>query len=395
MYYSPEFYKFHPILFLLSTNQQETEMKWIRLLKLIIILMAGSWFLSPVDVEALPRFAVDMGVSCQECHVNPTGGGMRNEFGAEYYGRTVLPMRTYQQDQRLDGFSTSLNEFIRTGTNFRTLMLYEDNGSSTFYQMQGDIYLSMQTTRDLLFYIDIGLYQGFEIFGMLDIPSIDSYVKVGKFVPAYGIRIDDHNVYTRQGAPGIIDLPFGPRAEDTGAEFGYITDHTTVNFGVFNGSPGAARFSDGNINAVALRGEWRLSSEGNTNGLLGSSLYRSKTSVSESINYGIFGGIGLERNFNVLGEIMFVNRKQPPDASTENYILFFTEFNYLIQQGIDLKLQYNLGTGGTPDRLIQAIGVGAELFFLPGLEARPLYRLHFSDDLPNFSEFIMMFHIFI
>ncbi len=371
-------------------------MQWIRLLKTASI-VAVIWIFFPVDSNALPRFAVDSGVSCMECHVNPTGGGMRNEFGAEYYSRTVLPMRTYQQEQRLDGFSTSLNDFIRTGTNFRTLMLYEDDNYSTFWQMQGDIYLSMQATRDLLFYIDIGLYQGFEIFGMLNIPSIDSYVKVGKFIPAYGIRMDDHNVYTRSGAPGVMTaIPFGERAEDTGAEFGYNTDYTTLSIGLFSGNPGGGqRFADESINAVALRGEWRLLSEGSTNGFLGGSLYRNKRASFETINYGVFGGIGVERNFNILGELMFVNFKQPPDASAENYLLFFTEFNYLIQQGIDLKLQYNLGTGGTPDLTRHAIGVGAELFFLPGLELRPLYRLHFSDDLPNFSEFIIMFHIFI
>ena len=352
--------------------------------------------LFPEELTALPRFAVDSGVSCQECHVNPTGGGMRNEFGAEYYSRIVLPMRTFQQEQRLDGFSTSLNDFIRTGTNFRTLLLFEDDGYSTFWQMQGDVYISMQASRDLLFYIDFGLYQGFEIFGLLDIPSIESYTKVGKFIPAYGIRMDDHNVYTRSGAPGIVSVPFGERAEDTGAEFGYNTDQTTLSIGLFSGNPGGGiRFADESINAIALRGEWRFISEGSTNGFLGGSLYRNKRSAFETINYGIFGGIASERNFNILGEVMFVNRKQPPDAPSENFLLFFTEFNYLLQQGIDLKLQYNLGTGGTPKLTRHAIGIGAELFFLPGLELRPLYRLHFSDDLPNVGEYIVMFHVFI
>jgi len=363
---------------------------------IVLLTITGIWIFVPDDLTALPRFSLDAGVSCQECHVKPTGGGMRNAFGAEYYGRTVLPMRTYQQEQRLDGFSTSLNEFIRTGTNFRTLFIYNDDGYNTFWQMQGDLYVSMQASRDLLFYIDIGLYQGFEIFGLLTIPSIDSYIKVGKYVPAYGIRMDDHNVYTRQGAPGIVTVPFGPRAEDTGVEFGYNSDAATLSIGLFSGNPGGgARFADENINAVALRGEWRLQTGGGINGFLGGSLYRNNRSAFETINYGIFGGIASERNFNVLGELMFVNFKQPPDAPAENYLLFFAELNYLVKQGIDLKLQYNHGTGGTPDRSRQAIGAGAELFFIPGLELRPLYRIHFSDELPNFSEIIVMFHVFI
>jgi hypothetical protein len=379
-------------------------MKRTRLVSLILLL-SGMWFFSSDDLAALPRFAIDAGVSCQSCHVNPTGGGMRNEFGAEYYGRTVLPMRTYQQEQRLDGFSTGLNDFIRFGTDFRTLVFYIDSGNdsrSSFWQMQGDLYVSARVSRDLHFYLSKGLYQGFEIFGLLAIPSIDSYVKVGKFYPGYGLRMDDHIVYTRSGGAipffieGIVPVPFGERPEDTGAEFGYDTDRTTLSVGWFSGNPGGGiRFADESINAVALRGEWRLISEGSTNGSIGGSLYRNKRSTFETINYGIFGGIGMERTFTLLGELMFVNRKAPPDAPSENYLLFFTEFNYLLRQGIDLKVQYNLGTGGTPDYTRHAIGVGAEFFFLPGLELRPLYRLHFSDDFPNVSEFILMFHIFI
>lgn len=354
---------------------------------------------------ALPRFALDAGVSCQECHVNPTGGGMRNEFGAEYYSRTVLPMRTSRQTQGLEGFSTRLNEFIRVGTDLRTVMYYIDDGRNTrssFWQMQGDLYVSAQVSRDLTFYLDKGLYDGFEIFGLLSIPSMNSYLKVGTFVPAYGIRMDDHILYTRAGGAipffvgSIVPVPFGERAEDTGVEFGYINSNTTLTIGMFNGNPGGGiRFAEENINAVALRGEWRLFSEGSTHGLIGGSFYRNRRTNFETINYGVFGGIGIERSFNVIGEMMFVSWKQPPTASAENYLLFFTEFNYLIQQGIELKMQYNLGTGGSPTLTRHAIGVGAEFFLVPGLELRPLYRIHFSNDVPNIGELLLMFHIFI
>ena len=34
---------------------------------------------------ALPRFALEQGASCVSCHVNPTGGGMRNDYGSNVY----------------------------------------------------------------------------------------------------------------------------------------------------------------------------------------------------------------------------------------------------------------------------------------------------------------------
>jgi hypothetical protein len=344
---------------------------------------------------SLPRFAIDSGVSCQECHVNPTGGGMRNTFGAEYYGRTVLPVPTYQERNRLEGFSTKLNEFIRAGADFRTLLIYDDDAYSTFWQMQGDIYLSLQPAKDLYLYLDKGLYDGFEIFGLLNINSINSHIKAGKFVPAYGLRIDDHNVYTRSGPPGIILLPFGPRAEDTGVEFGYNAHTASFTMGLFNGNPGGGmRFADESINAVAVRGDWMFHRGSSSNALIGASLYRNKRASFETLTYGAFGGFGAHRTFNILGEIMFVSEKRPPTAEAETYLILFSELNFLIRQGIDLKLQYNYGNGGPFDLTQQAIGFGAEVFLLAGLELRPLYRIHFSDEIENYSEFIFMFHLY-
>jgi hypothetical protein len=359
---------------------------------LAILILMVAWISTGL---ALPRFAIDSGASCQECHVNPTGGGMRNTFGAEYYGRTILPVPTYQERNRLDGFSTKLNEFIRAGADFRTLLIYDDDANSTFWQMQGDLYLTLQPAKDLYLYLDKGLYDGFEIFGLLNINSINSHIKVGKFIPAYGIRIDDHNVYTRSGPPGIVSLPFGPRGEDTGVEFGYNAHTASLTMGLFSGNPGGGmRFADESINAVAVRGDWMFHRGSSSNALVGASLYRNNRALYETLAYGVFGGFGAHRTFNILGEIMFLSEKRPPAAPADTYFILFSELNVLIRQGIDLKVQYNYGNGGPFNLTQQAIGFGAEVFMLAGLELRPLYRIHFSDTIQNYSELIFMFHLY-
>ena len=36
-------------------------------------------------VFSLPRFSLEESASCMSCHINPTGGAMRNDYGSNVY----------------------------------------------------------------------------------------------------------------------------------------------------------------------------------------------------------------------------------------------------------------------------------------------------------------------
>src|SRR5690348_1317251 len=57
-----------------------------------VALCAALALIGPHSVAAaLPRFAARNSQECIQCHINPTGGGMRNEYGRNVFQNAVLP----------------------------------------------------------------------------------------------------------------------------------------------------------------------------------------------------------------------------------------------------------------------------------------------------------------
>ncbi len=381
-------------------------------------------FIGTSELSALPKFASRVGAKCQACHVNPTGKGMRNTFGS-IYGREELPVRTYKtvvdtaEDGKvsmtkedvtnIDDFSTALTPNFSYGADFRSLYFYEmNNKTSSFFQMQGDLYLNFRVNQHFLIYVDKGLYTGFEVFGLAKVLPLDGYLKAGQFIPAYGTKIDDHNTFIRGGPyfplnPALAayrqGLVFGQRSEQTGIEAGIAPSIFSLQAGLFNGAPYAGLSGTGatKFKTVSLRGDATIQSE-RININAGVSLYNDPSSdPTEKLTcYGAFGSITVLKTLTLNGEFDFL--KSPFSGTDVTGEVLFTELNYMVCNGVDLKLGFDFYD---PDKDLKTgsnsrITVGGEFFLMSGVEVRPLYRINREKPVEvNNDEFDLMFHFFL
>src|ERR1700682_6024388 len=89
---------------------------------LLILLCIGAY-----SAGAEPYLAVRMGFKCGQCHVNPTGGGLRTAFG-NVFAQTVLPAK--HLDTGADTWTGELNRFLAVGGDLRAAGQFEKTTGS-------------------------------------------------------------------------------------------------------------------------------------------------------------------------------------------------------------------------------------------------------------------------
>lgn len=348
---------------------------------------------------ALPRFASREGVKCQSCHVNPSGGGMRSPFGVQY-GRDELPVPTWASGFEIEDFSTQLSDFVSVGADFRTLFFYQqrpDTGSSSsstnaFWQMQGDVYMNFRLAKKVSIYLDKGIYSGFEIYGLLNVLPGNGFIKVGKFVPNFGLKTDDHTAYVREHTGFSAERG---RAELTGGEIGFSPGAVTISGGVFNARDG---FGGGTGSNKAFLGRaegiFKASDEVRI-GVGGNVFTREQSSSSRTTLLGGFGSFSYE-NLTLLGEVDLI--KTRVSGVTTNGFVTSVEAGYVVTPGVDLKFGYDFFDRDTDIKSgsLSRYSVGLEFFPLSGVEVRPIYRIVKEKpvDVKN-DEFHLLIHFYL
>ena len=355
-------------------------------------MLVGLILLFALPASALPKFAARMGATCKSCHVNPTGGGLRTVFGATSYAVEDLPVPSWQEAYGLEGFSPQLNDFISVGADVRTLYFSAQSTPSdrnSFFQMQTDLYIAAHLAKNTHLYFNKGIGSRFEAFAIAGVLPLNGYVKAGWFTPAYGLRLDDHNIFVRSKT-----LFFGNGGQDAGLEVSISPGFLTLTGAVSNGTPSDR--DDNRSKAILGRAEsgFKIAP---FNIRLGANYYNNAFVSGITTLYGGFLTASLSGNLTLLAEVDQMKDYVGPTNTVTTGMVSSVEIDYVLTQGLDLKLGYDFydpnikRKTGSESRYV----VGFELYPLSGIELRPLYVINKENpvDLRN-NQILFLLHFF-
>jgi hypothetical protein len=239
----------------------------LRLLLPGLVLMVAS--VTAPRVHAEPYLALSMGLKCSACHVNPTGGGMRNVFGS-VWGQNSLPARQVAASEPWTG---ELNRHIAIGADLRGGATWLDQpaakGRSSFDLTSLRAYLELRPLPDMLaLYIDERVAPGSatnaEAYLRAWTKGRRFHAKAGQFYLPYGIRLQDDGAFIREATSINFNTP------DRGIELGFDGSHWTGQLAITNGTAGAAEVDNGkqwSLRSEYVGSSWRAGASLNINDL--------------------------------------------------------------------------------------------------------------------------------
>jgi hypothetical protein len=235
--------------------------------------------LAPAASLAEPYLAVRTGYKCMVCHVNPTGGGKRTEFGA-IYGQTGLPA------SRLDPatgksvpeggpeptpFTGKINDYIGLGADMRANLsanfIPNQPDTLAFDPIRAQVYLEIKPiVNRLTIYLDERVSPGAatnrETYAMLWTPGHEWYAKAGRMFVPFGLRIEDDTAFIRQ----VTATNFN--SFDDGVEGGMEIGSWSAYVSVTNGAAGGAETNRGKLISslfTYVQSAWRVGLSASTN----------------------------------------------------------------------------------------------------------------------------------
>ena len=352
------------------------------------------------QLNALPRFAIAKGMKCASCHVNPTVGQMRNQYGTTTYSLEELPLTSFFDNEFT--FDPKISDNITLGSDFRGQYIAEEVlHTSAYHAMMATVYAAVNLSKKATFYYKEDIingtygtsYPGTEAFALVKGLPGNFYAKAGIFSPDFGWRIDDHTAFTRGGDYGFTGLFFVQNYKDIGVEIGNFYDDFFITIGIFDGTGNYNKLHFSKEKAIAAKIEYAQKFFGQ-NYRIGISHYTYRNYNMQGINF----GIGTS-DFTFLADVDWTKNR----LDISNYQITekvrsttaFAEIDYLVLQGLWLTGRYDFydHQQGIKDDEIKRLNIGMEFFPMSFIELRPFYRFNIEKPDASNNQFIFQTHI--
>jgi hypothetical protein len=285
--------------------------------------------------HAEPYLAVAQGFKCSQCHVNPTGGGLRNAFG-NVFAQTQLPAQ--HLDTGTDVWGGQLARFLAIGADLRfDAQAQQQPHAKTlddFQMEQTRLYVGASVIPErLLVYVDEQLAPGGalnrEAYGLYWSADHSWYLKGGQMYLPFGLRLQDQTAFVKEVTGINMATP------DQGVEFGWLKGHWDAQLALSNGTAGGAGSSNGRQSSAQLawvEGAWRLGAAAN---------YNDAAASGSRAAYGVFGGLRTGA-IAWLAEVDLVDDRSLSDTaaggSGVRSLAALAECNWTLARGHNLKL---------------------------------------------------------
>jgi hypothetical protein len=415
-------------------------------------------------------------LSCQTCHVDPAGGGMRNASG-RFYGRSTLPMvalsprPTEDWDRNFPFFgrrdvATTYTDSLPTGPDtFEESRAYFDSrkdwlawgtplgahtnyeyfqgrygnlnadpvfqigldvrlaallGSGTFlrFPMQTDLPMRLHPMHHASLFVNTGVRgqsSGYsdtfddshtpyfrEAFVLIHELPYQAYAKAGRFVPSYGLRLDDHTSRIRREfeLDGAL-----PESRVAGVEVGASPNYPFLNLSVFKMASRARTADPWNIFDVdegwgtAVNLGYR--SEGWALGGSAMARRRPLEEGGDTATFGIYGAVNpwFYRSrwpVTYLFEYDYGSYDRSSGKSTSKMV-FFNELDYRIFNGLTWLSTYEWvdPDWDVKDDASSRVTTGAQIVPIPGVTFQGLIRGLFPEAGGEDVDLFLMVHFWL
>jgi hypothetical protein len=252
----------------------QTDLRHAGLLVLLVCLY-------PIAAIAEPYIAVREGLACGACHVNPTGGGLRNAYG-NAYAQTQLSLAG--PSDALAGWTGRVAPPLAVGADARyTASQVEQDDTDTAFEFatrRVSAYIAADIGERVTLYVDQLVAPGGSLNreAWVQYRSDRFYVKAGRMFLPFGWRLEDNTSLVRQVSS--VNMLQG----DDGVEAGWQANAWTGQLAVTNGAGGGAERDDGKQISARFavgQGSWRLGLSGIDN----------RTDIADRQAFGVFGGL--------------------------------------------------------------------------------------------------------